>query len=83
MAYCLVLPPNLLGVQDDFHISQLRKCISDPDVVTNTNQLEVQPNLTYAERLVKIIDLMDRVLRRKMIRFAKVQWSGHFHRKVT
>ena len=83
VAYRLALPPSLSGVHDVFHISQLRKCISDPDAVINTNQPEVQPNLTIAERPIRILDRSDKVLRKKTIPFVKVQWSGQSRHEAT
>ena len=54
VAYRLALPPSLSEVHDVFHVSQLRKCVADPDVVVETHQPEVRPNLTVAEHPVKI-----------------------------
>jgi hypothetical protein len=31
VAYRLELPPNLLGVHDVFHVSQLKKCLRVPE----------------------------------------------------
>ena len=56
MAYRLALSPNLAGVHDIFHISLLRKYLTDADTVMNIRQLEVQPNLSYAKHPVKILD---------------------------
>ena len=49
VAYRLALPPSLAGVHNVFHVSQLRKCLSDVDTVIDTHQPEVQPNLTVQE----------------------------------
>ena len=46
VAYRLALPPSLAGVHDVFHVSQLRKCLSNADAVIDTRQPEVRPNLT-------------------------------------
>ena len=51
VAYRLALPPSLAEVHDVFHVSQLRKCISDPDAVIETFQLKVRPNLTIAVKI--------------------------------
>ena len=83
VAYRLALPPSLSGVHDVFHVSQLRKCISDPDAVIDTHQPKIQPNLTIIERPIKIIDRMEKTLRRKTISFVKVQWSGQTEREAT
>ena len=57
--------------------------ISDPDAVIETNQPEVQPNLTYAERPVRIVDHKEKVLRNKTIKYVRVMWSGQTEREAT
>jgi hypothetical protein len=49
LAYKIELPPNLDGVHDVFHVSQLRKCVHDPLHVISYEPLDIQPNLTYEE----------------------------------
>ena len=49
IAYPLALPRSLSGVYNIFHVSRLRKCTADPDAMIETNQPEVQPNLTVPE----------------------------------
>ena len=83
VAYRVALPPNLADVYDVFHVSLLRKCISDPDTVINVNQPEVQPNLTIAERPIRIIDHKEKVLRNKTIKYVKVLCSSQTGREVT
>ncbi|XP_074300267.1 uncharacterized protein LOC141631504 [Silene latifolia] len=56
VAYKLELPANLGEVHDVFLIFQLRKQISDPSHVLQTEVLEIEPNLTYEERLIRILD---------------------------
>ena len=83
VAYRLALPPSLAGVHNVFHVPQLRKCIYDPDAVIETNQPEVQPNLTILERPVRILDRAEKVLRRKTTPVVKVLWSGQTEREAT
>ena len=83
VAYRLALPPNLEGAHDVFHVSLLRKCVTDADMVINTRQPQVQPNLSYAERQVKILDKKEKVLRTKTIPYVKVLWSGQEEREAT
>ena len=83
VAYRLALPLSLAGVHDVFHVSQLRKCLSDLDAVLESSQPEVQPDLTIPKEPVKILDRAERVLRRKMILVVKVLWSGQAGREAT
>ena len=65
VAYQLELPPELSDVHNVFHISQLRRCISPPEKKTDLTEIELAKDLTYEERLVKILDQMERVTRSK------------------
>ena len=83
MAYRLALPPNLEGVHDVFHVSLLRKCLADSDTVVKTRQPEVQTNLSYTEKPIKILDTKEKEIRTKTIKYVKVLWSGQTEREAT
>ena len=73
VAYHLVLPPELAGVHDVFHVSMLRKYIPDPTHVLQHEPLQLQADATYVERPMQIIDTEELVLRTKTIQWVKVQ----------
>jgi hypothetical protein len=77
VAYKLDLPPSLARVHDIFHMSQLKKCLMAPMDVVMPKLTSLETDLTYPEYLIKILDQMDHVTRRKMIKFFKVQCSNH------
>jgi hypothetical protein len=39
--------------------------------------LSIQDDLTYVEYPIKILDTLTRVMRNKVIKMCKVQWSHH------
>ncbi|WVZ89962.1 hypothetical protein U9M48_036307 [Paspalum notatum var. saurae] len=45
--------------------------------VIDTSQIRIQPDLTYEEKPIKILDQKQRSTRRRTINFYKVQWSNH------
>jgi hypothetical protein len=45
--------------------------------------LEVQEDLTYVEELVQILEVADRVTRRKTIWMCKVRWNHHSEEEAT
>ena len=55
-AYQLQLPAQLSEVHDVFHVSMLRKCLSDATPVVNLEDIEVQDGVTYEEQSVRILD---------------------------
>jgi hypothetical protein len=77
VAYRLELPPNLSGVHDVFHVSQLKKCLRVPEEQAPLEGLDVQEDLTYTEHPVKILETSERVTRNKKIKMCRVQWSHH------
>ncbi|WVZ80679.1 hypothetical protein U9M48_028136 [Paspalum notatum var. saurae] len=71
VAYRLELPPHLAAVHDVFHVSQLKKCLRVPEDVVDTSQIQIEPNLTYEEHPIKILDQKQRSTRRRTINFYK------------
>jgi hypothetical protein len=66
------LTPNLVGTHDIFHVSMLRKYISNLDVIVEYEPLEIHEGLTYVEEPVKIMDRKEQMLRTKTIPIVKV-----------
>ncbi|WVZ84672.1 hypothetical protein U9M48_031677, partial [Paspalum notatum var. saurae] len=83
VAYRLELPPHLAAVHDVFHVSQLKKCLRVPEEAVDTSQIQVEPDLTYEEKPIKILDQKQRSTRRRTINFYKVQWSNHSEKEAT
>ena len=82
VAYRLELPPNLSGVHNVFHVSTLKKCETLPEA-TQLPIMELRPDLSYEEYPLRILDVKDRVMRKRTIRFVKVQWSNHNEDEAT
>ncbi|XP_021728751.1 uncharacterized protein LOC110695834 [Chenopodium quinoa] len=83
MAYRLAMPPNLLKVHDVFHVLQLQRYRSDPSHVIPVDSVTIEPNLTFKEWPVKILDRQDRTLRRKVVPLVKVLWRSQKHEEAT
>ncbi|WVZ97593.1 LOW QUALITY PROTEIN: hypothetical protein U9M48_043115 [Paspalum notatum var. saurae] len=83
VAYRIELPPHLAAVHDVFHVSQLKKCLRVPKEAVDTSQIQIEPDLTYEERPIKILDQKQRTARRRTINFYKVQWSNHSEEEAT
>jgi hypothetical protein len=83
VAYQLELPPQLSDVRDVFHVSQLKKYLRVPEEQLPMEELNLRGDLTYSERLVKILDTAERVTRNKVIKMCKVQWSYHTEDEAT
>ncbi|WVZ75767.1 hypothetical protein U9M48_023799 [Paspalum notatum var. saurae] len=83
VAYRLELPPHLAAVHDVFHVSQLKKCLRVPEEEVDTSQVQIEPDVTYEARPIKILDQKQRSTRRNTINFYKVQWSDHSEEEAT
>ncbi|XP_073035283.1 uncharacterized protein [Primulina eburnea] len=83
LAYRLALPPSLSGIHDVFHVSMLRKYEPDPSHVLDISEVQLDPDVSYVERPVCILDRSERKLRSKLIPMVKVQWEHRGVEEVT
>ncbi|XP_073057265.1 uncharacterized protein [Primulina eburnea] len=83
LAYRVALPPKLAGVHNVFHISMLRKHMSNPSHFLNFEPLQFSPNLSYEERPTQILGRQERNLRNKVIKMVKVKWLNHSEEEAT
>jgi hypothetical protein len=83
VAYKLDLSPSLVGVHDIFHVSQLKKCLKAPMDVMLPEVTPLEADLPYPEHPIKVLDQKDHVMRRKTIKFLKIQWSNHSEEEAT
>ena len=77
VAYRLALPQSLEGVHNAFHISQLRKYVRDESHILDHSELELQPDLTYKEQLMAILDRSVKTLKNTTIPLVLVSWNRH------
>ncbi|CAN6695048.1 unnamed protein product [Malus baccata var. baccata] len=83
VAYRLELPLELSKVHNVFHVSMLQHYVSDPSHVIPPQPLEINPDLTYDEEPVTILDWKDKVLRNKIVSLVKVLWRNHSVEEAT
>ncbi|WVZ66966.1 hypothetical protein U9M48_016116 [Paspalum notatum var. saurae] len=83
VAYKLELPESMRDIHDVFHVSQLRKCLKVPDQQVNLAAEELQPDLVYQERPIKILDTVARKTRTTTTKICRVLWSRHGEEEAT
>ena len=59
-----------------FHVSNLKKCLTDEITVVPTNELKVDDKLRFVEEPIEILDEGVKNLRRSKIRIVKVRWNA-------
>src|SRR3954462_15094672 len=76
VAYRVALPPMLENLHDVFHVSQLRKYISDPSHVIQVDDVQVKDNLMVETLPVRIEDRRLKQCEARKIALVKVAWGG-------
>ncbi|XP_070032912.1 uncharacterized protein [Nicotiana tomentosiformis] len=83
VAYRLALTHELSFIHPVFHVSMLRKCISDSSQVLEAPAIPLDGKLSYKEEPMAIVDRQVRELRSKEIEFVKVLWRNHIVEDAT
>ncbi|GKD78223.1 putative reverse transcriptase domain-containing protein [Tanacetum coccineum] len=76
VAYKLELPQQLSRVHNTFHVSNLKKCLSDESLVIPLEELRVDDKLHFVEEPVELIDHKIKQLKRSRIPIIKVRWNS-------
>ncbi|GKF43148.1 hypothetical protein Tco_0129700 [Tanacetum coccineum] len=75
VAYKLELPEELSNIHSTFHISNLKKCLSDKSLVVPMKELRLDNKLNFVEELVEIMDREVKQLKQSRIPIIKVRWN--------
>ncbi|GJY10379.1 putative reverse transcriptase domain-containing protein, partial [Tanacetum coccineum] len=71
-----VLLKELSYVYDTFHVSNLKKCLAEPDVQVPLDEIEIDDNLRFVEEPIKIVERDVKKLNRRRIPLVKVRWNS-------
>ncbi|GMI84444.1 hypothetical protein HRI_002113700 [Hibiscus trionum] len=83
VAYRLSLPSEFDKIHNVFHVSMLRKYRSDPSHILEPEEVELNPDLSYEEKPVQILDREIKRLRNKNVALVKVLWRNHKMEEAT
>ncbi|XP_018860179.2 uncharacterized protein LOC109021900 [Juglans regia] len=84
VAYRLNLPTEMQGIHNVFHLSTLKKSFGEKRlVVMKSNGIQLQPNLSYTEWPVQIMDHKEQELRNRNIPLVKVLWNNSEFKEAT
>ncbi|KAD3068328.1 hypothetical protein E3N88_36208 [Mikania micrantha] len=75
VAYELNLPNELSSVHNVFHISNLKKCLSDETLVIPLEEIHIDKKLNFVEEPVEIMDRETKKLKLSKIPIVKVRWN--------
>ncbi|GKE09619.1 putative reverse transcriptase domain-containing protein [Tanacetum coccineum] len=76
VAYTLELPEEVSNVHSTFHISNLKKCLSDESLVILIKELRLDDKLNFVEELIEIMDREVKQLKQSRIPIVKVRWNS-------
>ncbi|KAD2806138.1 hypothetical protein E3N88_39515 [Mikania micrantha] len=76
VAYQLKLPDELSGVHDVFHVSNLKKCLSDETLIVPLEEIQVDEQLRFIEEPAEIMDREVKQLKQSKIPIVKVRWNS-------
>ncbi|GJY89698.1 putative reverse transcriptase domain-containing protein [Tanacetum coccineum] len=76
VAYRLDLLEELNGVQDTFHVSNLKKCLADPKLQVPLDKIRVDAKLNFVEEPIEILEREFKKLKRSRISIVKVRWNS-------
>ncbi|GJZ79634.1 putative reverse transcriptase domain-containing protein [Tanacetum coccineum] len=76
VAYKLELPEELSNVHSTFHVSNLKKCLSDESLIIPMKELRLDDKLNFVEEPIEIMDREVKQLRQSRIPIVKVRWNS-------
>ncbi|KAD6454510.1 hypothetical protein E3N88_09216 [Mikania micrantha] len=76
VAYELQLPQELSSVHNVFHVSNLKKCLSDETLAIPLEEIQIDEQLHFVEEPVEIMDRELKKLKLNKIPIVKVRWNS-------
>ncbi|GJT61021.1 putative reverse transcriptase domain-containing protein [Tanacetum coccineum] len=76
VAYKLELPQELQGIHNTFHVSNLKKCLSDEDLIIPFDEIRIDEKLHFIEEPIEIVDKEEKQLKQSRIPIVKVRWNS-------
>jgi hypothetical protein len=83
VAYRIRLPSQLAAIDDVFHVFQFKKCIKVPTEIVEAPAIEIEPDLSYTEQPIQILDTKERFTRKKKLKMYKILWNHHTEEEST
>ncbi|GJW38246.1 hypothetical protein Tco_0064091 [Tanacetum coccineum] len=83
VAYKLELPEELSNVHSIFHISNLKKCLSDESLVIPMKEFRLDDKINFVEEPVEIMDREVKQPKQSRIPIIKVRWNSKRGPEIT
>ncbi|GJU13320.1 putative reverse transcriptase domain-containing protein [Tanacetum coccineum] len=76
VAYTLELPEEFQGIYNTFHVSNLKKCLADENLIVPLDEIQFDDKLHFTEEPVEIVDREVKRLKQSRISIVKVRWNS-------
>ncbi|GJZ46490.1 putative reverse transcriptase domain-containing protein [Tanacetum coccineum] len=76
VAYTLGLPEELKGIHSTFHVSNLKKCLAEGDIIVLMDEIQLDDKLHMIEEPMKVVDREVKRLKQSRIPIVKVRWNS-------
>nr|GEZ19964.1 putative reverse transcriptase domain-containing protein [Tanacetum cinerariifolium] len=76
VSYRLELPEQLSRVHSTFHVSNLKKCLSDEPLAISLDEMHIDVKLRFVEEPVEVMDHKVKRLKQSRIPIIKVRWNS-------
>ncbi|GKC42546.1 hypothetical protein Tco_1060268 [Tanacetum coccineum] len=67
---------SLRGIHNTFHVSNLKKCLADENLVIPLEEIQLDDKLHFIEEPVEIMDSEVKQLKQSRIPIVKVRWNS-------
>nr|GEU89734.1 putative reverse transcriptase domain-containing protein [Tanacetum cinerariifolium] len=76
VAYTSELPEELKGIHCTFHVSNIKRCLAEGDIVVSIDEIQLDDNLHMIEEPVEVVDREVKRLKQSRIPIVKVRWNS-------
>ncbi|GKE71713.1 hypothetical protein Tco_1529785 [Tanacetum coccineum] len=76
VAYTLKLLEKLKRIHSTFHVSNLKKCLAEGDIVVPIDEIQLDDKLHMIEEPVEVVDREVKRLKQSRIPIVKVRWNS-------
>ncbi|GKC79663.1 RNA-directed DNA polymerase, eukaryota, partial [Tanacetum coccineum] len=75
VAYTLELPEELKEIRSTFHVSNLKKCLAEGDIVASMDEIYLDVKFHMIEEPLEVVDREFKQLKQSRIPIVKVRWN--------
>ncbi|XP_076945196.1 uncharacterized protein LOC143616167 [Bidens hawaiensis] len=83
VAYRLELPSEFRGIHNVFHVSNIKKCLSDESLIVPVEDIRIDDKLRFVEEPVEVMDWKIQKLRHNKIKLVKVRRNSRLGPEFT